>query len=226
MTSASQAEVSPGPVPFRPASRSVSERKDDEIRRAALALFTRDGYERTSVDAIAAEAGVSKRTVYNHFGDKENLFVWVVQSTFSSLIGLVSDIVDRGLSDVRDEPALEPALVATVLELSRTVTQLPERVALVRLIISEASRFPVLAQPWRSRGTITDLFVRQLIRLAALGLLAFDDPVEATQHLTALTLNQLNTRTLFGTLSISDAESELIVRSGVHVFLLAYGPRH
>jgi TetR/AcrR family transcriptional regulator, mexJK operon transcriptional repressor len=208
-----------------PDLRSVSERKRDEIRRAALLLFTRDGYERTSVDAIAAEAGVSKRTVYNHFGDKENLFVWVVQSTFSSLLGLVSDIVDRGLSDVRDEPALEPALVATVLELSRTVTQLPERVALVRLIISEASRFPVLAQPWRSRGTITDLFVKQLIRLAALGLLTFDDPVEATQHLTALTLNQLNTRTLFGTLSISDAESELVVRSGVHVFLLAYGPR-
>ena len=211
-------------VSTSPGSRSVSERKRDEIRRAALLLFTRDGYERTCVDAIAAEAGVSKRTVYNHFGDKENLFLWVVQQTFSSLIGLTEEIVDRGLSDVRDENALEPALVATVLELSRTVTQLPERVALVRLIISEAPRVPVLAQPWRNRGTITDIFVKQLTRLAAHGLLTFDDPVQATQHLTALTLSQLNTRSLFGTVPISDAESEQVVRSGVHVFLLAYGP--
>ena len=49
--------------------------------------------------------------------------------------------------------------------------------------------------------------------------------MEATQHLTALTLNQLNTRSLFGTFEISAAETERVIRSGVHVFLLAYGPR-
>jgi TetR/AcrR family transcriptional regulator, mexJK operon transcriptional repressor len=44
----------------------AAERKRDAIGRAALTLFASDGYERTSVDAIAAEAGVSKRTVYSH----------------------------------------------------------------------------------------------------------------------------------------------------------------
>ena len=206
-------------------SRSVSERKGDEIRRAALALFTRDGYERTSVDAIAAEAGVSKRTVYNHFGDKENLFLSVVQHNFGWMMGLVDEVVGRGLDDVHDQSALEPALVATLLDLSRTVTQLPERAALIRLIITESSRFPVLAQPWRNRGTITDLISARLTRLAAQGLLVFDDPVQATQHLTALTLNQLNSRSLFGTLPIGDAEIEQVIRSGVHVYLRAYAPR-
>jgi TetR/AcrR family transcriptional regulator, mexJK operon transcriptional repressor len=213
-------------VSASPDSRSVSERKRDDIRRAALLLFTRDGYERTSVDAIAAEAGVSKRTVYNHFGDKENLFLSVVQHTFSWMIGLVDEIIDRTLAGVREESGLEPALVAALLELARTVTQLPQRAALIRLIIAEAGRFPVLAQPWRTRGTVTDVFARQLTRLAARGLLVVDDPVQATQHLTALTLNQLNARSLFGTIEFADAEIDQVVRSGVHVFLLAYGPRH
>jgi hypothetical protein len=52
-----------------------------------------------------------------------------------------------------------------------------------------------------------------------------DRALARARHLTALTLNQLNTRSLFGTFEISDAESKRVIRSGVHVFLLAYGPR-
>jgi transcriptional repressor AefR-like protein len=80
-------------------------------------------------------------------------------------------------------------------------------------------------EPWRNRGTITDVIAAPLTRLAGRGLLVFDDPVQATQHLTALALNQLNTRSLFGTFEISEAGTERVIRSGVHVFLLAYGPR-
>ena len=49
-----------------------------------MRLFLRDGYARTSVDAIAAEAGVSKRTIYNHYGDKESLFLSVVSGKYDS----------------------------------------------------------------------------------------------------------------------------------------------
>ncbi len=61
------------------------QRKHDAIAAAALVLFARDGYERTSVDAIAAEAGVSKRTVYSHYGDKENLFLLVLRETYDTM---------------------------------------------------------------------------------------------------------------------------------------------
>ena len=52
-------------------------------------LFLRDGYERTSVDAIAAEAGVSKRTIYNRYGDKENLFLSVLKEAFATMLATV-----------------------------------------------------------------------------------------------------------------------------------------
>ena len=42
-------------------------------------MFLRHGFTDTSVDAIAAESGVSKQTIYNHFGDKKNLFVAVIE---------------------------------------------------------------------------------------------------------------------------------------------------
>jgi AcrR family transcriptional regulator len=46
----------------------------DQLLRAATALFSRYGYRRTSVDLIAAEAGVAKATLYAHFDGKEALF--------------------------------------------------------------------------------------------------------------------------------------------------------
>jgi TetR/AcrR family transcriptional regulator, mexJK operon transcriptional repressor len=48
--------------------------KREAILAAAGEVFGREGYAHAGVDVIAAEAGVAKSTVYNHFGDKETLF--------------------------------------------------------------------------------------------------------------------------------------------------------
>ena len=99
------------------------QRKHDAIAAAALVLFARDGYERTSVDAIAAEAGVSKRTVYSHYGDKENLFLLVLRETYDTMRDpRAASIVDRNLRDVDD---VRQALTACVREIVRTITPGP-----------------------------------------------------------------------------------------------------
>src|SRR5690606_40902510 len=54
--------------------------KGAAILEAAKRMFTLHGYERTSMDLIASEAGVSKLTVYSHFGDKDALFAAAVKS--------------------------------------------------------------------------------------------------------------------------------------------------
>src|SRR5215472_5468716 len=100
-----------------------SERKREAIARAALTLFSSDGYERTSVDAIAAEAGVSKRTVYSYYGDKENLFLSVVRDTYEGMLVRIGEIVDRVPWD-RD---LTVTLTGCVTDINRSVVRSPER---------------------------------------------------------------------------------------------------
>ncbi|OXS52923.1 hypothetical protein B1A99_31715 [Cohnella sp. CIP 111063] len=53
-------------------------RKRESILNGAMQVFTEMGYDNASMDRIAEIAGVSKRTVYNHFTNKENLFQGVV----------------------------------------------------------------------------------------------------------------------------------------------------
>jgi TetR/AcrR family transcriptional repressor of mexJK operon len=114
--------------PGSPGDRVVSgwQRKHDAIAAAALVLFARDGYERTSVDAIAAEAGVSKRTVYSHYGDKENLFLLGLAETYVVMRDRVGDIVNRTLSDVSDVDDVEKSLIACVREIVETISRTPE----------------------------------------------------------------------------------------------------
>lgn len=191
--------------------------KHQAIERAALRLFLRDGYERTSVDAIAAEAGVSKRTVYSHFGDKENLFLSTLRDTRDDLQDKVREITERTMTG--DDA--ESALLACVREIAAMTSRSPERAGMIRLIISEAPHFPGSTDVWRQR-LMSPLLEAGLKRLAGSGGLAIDDPVEASGHLSALTLGQINNRSIMGTVPLSDAETEDILTSGVAVFLRAY----
>jgi TetR/AcrR family transcriptional regulator, mexJK operon transcriptional repressor len=200
---------------------TASERKRQAIASAALALFARDGYERTSVDAIAAEAGVSKRTVYNHYGDKETLFTLVVRDTYELMRERFAEVVEATLNDVDD---VDKSLVNFIREAVRGVTQMPERASLVRLVMAEHPRFTALVDLWQGRG-LTPLIAAPIARLAAAGLLSADDPTEAAGHLSALTFGQINNRSMMGTVPLSEAETDRIITSGVRVFLCAYGPR-
>ncbi|MBD9370977.1 TetR/AcrR family transcriptional regulator [Xanthomonas sp. XNM01] len=67
----------------RPPQR-LTDRKRDAIVAAAVDEFRAAGYEATSMDRIAAAAGVSKRTVYNHFPSKDALFGQILQQLWDS----------------------------------------------------------------------------------------------------------------------------------------------
>lgn len=62
----------------------LTDRKREAIIQAAIAEFRANGFEVTSMDKIAALAEVSKRTVYNHFPSKEELFAEILQQLWTS----------------------------------------------------------------------------------------------------------------------------------------------
>ena len=65
------------------APQRLTDRKREAIIQAAIAEFRTHGFDITSMDKIAATAGVSKRTVYNHFPSKEELFAEILNQLWA-----------------------------------------------------------------------------------------------------------------------------------------------
>lgn len=98
------------------------------------------------MDAVAAEAGVTKQTVYRYFGSKEQLFVAVLK-------GLVVEHVHPGIAEAPSAPLsggeLEQALLAVANRILDRVLD-PVYIDLVRILIAEARDFPELTELFRS----------------------------------------------------------------------------
>ncbi len=129
--------------------RPKSEEKAEAIREAAGQLFMTIGMERTSMDAIAQSAGVSKQTVYSHFNSKDELFRDCVHSKIRDY-GLVADSDDDADADIDQR-------------LTRFGTQFltlisdPEVVRMFRLMITEATSFPNVAQSFHESGPMATI---------------------------------------------------------------------
>jgi len=126
--------------------RPKSEEKADAIRNAAIDLFMADGMDRTSMDAIAAAAGVSKQTVYSHFNCKDDLFRSCVACKVGTY-GLdpssipAGDGVDRFLRHIGHS-------YLTLISDSGVVR-------MFRLMVSEAETHAVTVKSFHESGPIT-----------------------------------------------------------------------
>ncbi|WP_047532395.1 TetR/AcrR family transcriptional regulator [Pseudomonas sp. 11/12A] len=91
------------------APQRLTDRKREAIIQAAIAEFRANGFDITSMDKIAATAGVSKRTVYNHFPSKEELFAEILNQLWARLTAEKETPYQAG-SALRDQ--LRPLLMA------------------------------------------------------------------------------------------------------------------
>lgn len=91
------------------APQRLTDRKREAIIQAAIVEFRANGFDITSMDKIAATAGVSKRTVYNHFPSKEELFAEILNQLWARLTAEKETPYQAGLA-LRDQ--LRPLLMA------------------------------------------------------------------------------------------------------------------
>ncbi len=196
--------------------------KHRQIAEAATALFLRKGYPGTSMDDVAAEASVSKQTVYKHFSDKEQLFAEIVLATTDQVEGLVR-MVSTALETTTD-------LEADLGELARqflTTLMRPELLRLRRLVITTADQFPEIGRSWYEQGFERALatLATQFGLLSARGLLCTEDPLLAAHHFVGLLLWIPINRAMF-TGDENSEPSELYASAGTatEAFLRAYGP--
>jgi TetR/AcrR family transcriptional regulator, mexJK operon transcriptional repressor len=202
-----------------------SARKWRAIMEAATALFLRDGYRNTSMDQVAADAAVSKQTVYKHFADKDQLFREIVLGVTSNSEAIITDLT----SVLRNSEIDSVADLRTVLtDLARRyidgVLQ-PNVLSLRRLIIAEAERFPDLARTYfeqaPSRGI--DVIADALRTYERRGLLDLGDARLAAAQFAYLVLGIPQDRAQFCPQQRpSPAERDRLATEAVRVFLAAY----
>ncbi|MFC7449258.1 TetR/AcrR family transcriptional regulator [Rhodococcus daqingensis] len=135
------------PSPRQSPTGDRAARKRVAIVRAARAEFLQQGFS-ASMDLIAAEAGVSKVTVYNHFGSKEELFAEVVSDALEQALGQTFLKMDERLRDTED---IREVLTITARGWVDGIVQ-PEVLALRALVTGEGRRFPELGRAWRDQG--------------------------------------------------------------------------
>ncbi len=198
--------------------------KRQAIVDAAASVFVREGYALASIDAIAAEAGVAKPTIYNHLGGKENLFrTVVIEATLRSR--------QRILAALDDFPADATDLGGRLAEIARRVVECQaseEGWALQRLIYAEAARFPDLYDAIRETGAdpVLDALAGRLARLSNAGYLDIPDPDLAAGQFLALISGDLPALSALGTRPVGREALEHAVTAGVATFLRAFAPRH
>jgi AcrR family transcriptional regulator len=123
-------------------SRSLSSEKNASILDGAMQVFLEQGYAGTTMDRIAAAAGVSKPTIYNHFQDKEDLF----NSLMEKLVR------EKEWAKIPLELLNLPAEPATFVlkrianEMLNSCKEPSEMNTFYRLVIGESGRFPELGK--------------------------------------------------------------------------------
>ncbi|WP_433825825.1 TetR/AcrR family transcriptional regulator [Actinoplanes sp. CA-015351] len=199
--------------------------KREAIGRGARIVFARDGYARASIDAIALEAGVSTRTIYNHFGDKETLFTSVVTESSAR----VRDVLVARTRQCLDSPAdLEASLIAVAQAWMATMEEFSEHFALIRVITTEANHFPSQArEAWQHTGpeAARAELARHFDLLTRQRLLAGQDPHRMAIHFHLLAFAEIMERSQQGAAVLDKAEISTIITAGIRTFLRGHLPR-
>jgi TetR/AcrR family transcriptional regulator, mexJK operon transcriptional repressor len=191
------------------------------ILTAAAVVFAREGYGRASVDVIAAEAGVAKPTVYNHFGDKPSLFRQAIAADADRALAKHLNVIDQ-LQCIDGD--LDTVLVGIGHHM--LVCHCDERSwALRRLLHAELTRFPDLIDiiSGRSADRVTEALADKFARLSVAGRLRRLDPTQAAEQFIALLTGPIEARSRLGTRQVPDAELWDVARAAVATFLSAFG---
>jgi TetR/AcrR family transcriptional repressor of mexJK operon len=185
------------------------------IVKTAADLFLRRGYGGTSMDMIAAEAGVARQTIYNQFESKEALFRAIFSAYADEAMMPLALAARRGVS-----------LRATLLRLARSHIERalsPAKLALHRLVVAEAAQFPELGRAIYDAGAARVVeqlagFLREQTRL---GHLCVPNPEAAAEQFFAMVTAFQQFRAL---MNVETTSGEIATRTedAVDTFLRAF----
>lgn len=196
--------------------RSKSESKGQQILTTATKLFTKQGYSATSMDVIAKEAGVSKQTVYSHYGSKDELFAESIKSKCDSY-----QMIDYMLAETASPTEILLVLAKRFLAMITS----KEALAVHKICAFESNAYPQLSELFYQEGPerLTDEVTKLMKKLHDDKKLHIVDPKYAAIQFLNLAKGEVWMRIEFNTKKqIEPAEIEDYLESSVDMFVKAY----
>lgn len=210
-----------------PKIREGSPHKRAAILEAARSLFVSEGFDRTSMDAVAIRAKVSKRTVYDYFGDKRTLVLAVIEEVGQNLLDSITSAIGAHLADqvgIKDSERLAEELIAFAKEIASSTLESSDYANYMKLIAAEEPEAGGLGMSAMENAP-EDAIGERLAHFAQLGLLEVPNRRRAADHFVALSFGLVVTGSAGSGGAKDQAERNEEVTEGVRAFLRAYAPR-
>ncbi|MDQ3056769.1 MAG: TetR/AcrR family transcriptional regulator [Pseudomonadota bacterium] len=217
MSSASSSPTPPKPLG---AGRPKDLGKGAAILDAAKRLFMAQGFDGTSMDQIAGEAGVSKLTVYSHFGDKDALFFEAVSAKCEELLP----------PELFDTDNLQGPLRAQLTSIARAFFALitsDEALSMHRMMLTQSSDLHVREMFWKAGPQrVQGAFAAFVQARADAGELVVPDVRRAASQFFCLLKGEVHMRMASGLCCApSQPDVDTHIGATVDLFLRAHAPR-
>ena len=200
-------------------------RPKDLNKRAAILdsakkMFTQHGFDGVSMDQIAADAGVSKLTVYSHFGDKDTLFFTAVSVTCEELLP----------PELFDTDHLQGPLRVQLTSIARAFFALitsDEALAMHRMMLTQSSEVHVREMFWKAGPQrVQEAFAAFVQARADARELVVPDVRRAASQFFCLLKGEVHMRMASGLCCAPDAgDLDAHIDATVDLFLRAHAPR-
>jgi TetR/AcrR family transcriptional regulator, mexJK operon transcriptional repressor len=198
--------------------RPKDAQKRELILSAAEKAFFEQGFSAATIERIAEGAGVSKVTVYGHFGDKETLFEAVVTREAAQIKAAVAQLVTAQSSLEQNLIDLGEVFIGFVLS--------PRVINFDRLLMPEAVKNPALAKRFMAAGPhqVARLLETIIATGVTSGELTVADLPKAAEDLAGLWFGMMKLEVQMGLIeNLTPDAISARVRHGVTIFLRAYG---
>jgi len=186
----------------------------EAIVEAAQRLFLQRGFGSVSMDELAEAAGVARRTLYNQFARKEEIF----REMLLRVSGQLEDAFPTGIETQGDVEQVLRVVAGVILDLHKN----PEYLGFLRMVVADSRQFPWIAEEFAAvMDPQTERLIRYFAHLNTMGVLDCRHPTLAAHQFMGM-LNEFSLWPwMMGRKSIS-VDRKDVVEVTIRMFLLHY----
>ncbi|MDH0564307.1 TetR/AcrR family transcriptional regulator [Acinetobacter courvalinii] len=191
--------------------------KRAKILQAAKSIFLKMGYHATNMNQIAKEAGVTKLTVYNHFQDKNNLFMCAIEES-------CEESIRTKQFQLTADSDFKQALVL-MCQRALSIIYLPEALKLDCLLFELAAEQSPLTRQFfdASHTRMCHVWCDFFEQAIGFKFIQADEPIKQTELIISLMLGIRHQQVLLGLAPVPTAdEIDQMIEHAIEIFLLKY----